>query len=61
MYEIRAVPEPSPVTMPVGPTAAVKGALLLQVPPATASLREVVKPIQAVAVPNIAVGVALTA
>src|ERR1017187_5057910 len=49
-----------PVTIPVGPTLAIPDALLLHVPPAVISLKDVVKPAHTVSVPNMAVGNGLT-
>lgn len=54
-YVILAVPPDTPVTIPAVPTVALKLLLLLQVPPAVASVRAVVKPIQTLPAPVIAV------
>ena len=51
------MPARIPLTMPVLPAVAIKPALLLQVPPAVASVRAVVKPKQTDLVPVIAAGV----
>jgi hypothetical protein len=53
VYVITAVPVVMPVTMPLPPTLAVPGALLLQVPPVMASLNEVVNPTQTFLLPAI--------
>ena len=50
-----AVPAPPPVTIPDVPTDAVKGALLLHVPPAVASVSAVVDPTQTLGEPVIMV------
>ena len=52
------MPAATPVTMPVVPTVAIDVLPLVQVPPVVLSLREVVAPVQTVAVPEIDAGVA---
>ena len=55
-----AVPEATPVTIPVEPTVAIAASLVLQVPPVIDSVRVVVSPMQAPAEPVRAAGVGLT-
>lgn len=52
VYNIVAVPEAIPVTTPEPLTSAMPGALLLQTPPVTASVSEVVLPAHRVVVPD---------
>ena len=59
-YTIVEVPPIIPLTKPAAEMVAVAGDNELHVPPATASLREVVPPAHTVSVPNIAVGTAYT-
>ena len=54
-----AVPAVTPVTLPDPSTVAFAVLLLLQVPPAVASLRLVTKPTHTAALPFIAVGIGL--
>ena len=56
---IVAVPDDTPVTIPVDPAVANAVLLLLQVPPLVTSLSEVVRPAQTVLLPEMAVGNAL--
>ena len=61
VYVIVDVPEAAPVTTPVEePIVATVVVLLAHVPPALTSLKPVVKPVQTVAVPDIADGTGLT-
>ena len=57
---ITGLPDAIPVTTPVVPIVASVPSLLLQVPPAVASLSEVVKPTHTLAVPLIEPGSAFT-
>ena len=60
-YEIVAVPARLPVTTPVNePTLAVAEALLLHVPPVTASVKLVTNPTHTESAPNILPGAAVT-
>lgn len=62
VYEIVTVPVPVPVTVPVLPTVATAVLLLLHVPPAVASVKDSVVPIQISDPPggDMAAGMALT-
>jgi hypothetical protein len=60
IYDIVAVPDATPVTMPVEPTVATEVLLLLHVPPEVASLSAAVMPGQMVVVPVIDAGALLT-
>ena len=53
---IVAVPAATPLTIPVEPTVALLPSLLLQVPAAVASVKDVVNPAQTLGVPVIAAG-----
>ena len=55
-----AVPVATPVTMPVEPTVAVAGSLLLHEPPGVASANVVVAPMQTESEPVIAAGEVIT-
>lgn len=56
VYVIVEVPAATPVTIPVEPIVALLTSLLLQVPPAVASVKDVVNPTQTALVPEIAAG-----
>lgn len=60
VYEIDGIPDDMPVTIPVEPTVASVGLLLLQVPPVVVLPSEVTWPTQTLASPVIAAGIALT-
>ena len=61
VYEIVTIPGDTPVTLPVeDTTVATAVLLLLQVPPATASLSVITEPAITVLLPAIVVGAALT-
>jgi hypothetical protein len=60
IYDITDVPAETPVTTPVASIVATAGVALLHVPPAVASVRVVVDPMQTVSVPPIAAGKGLT-
>ena len=62
VYDIIAVPNDTPVTIPVaGSIDATVGSLLPQIPPADVSLRVVVKPMHSTVLPVIGPGTGLTA
>ena len=59
-YDIDVVPAPVPVTVPSVPTVAIVTSLLVQPPPAVASVSDVVKVLHMVVVPDTGAGCVFT-